>query len=100
MYAAVLPDPEGVSQMGSGQQNRFPRTSLRNRDQVMPSPDGRDAVLLNGCGNCVLGQGDVLCHSRVEAGVLELLNRHNPDRSLLEHIDLGDAVGDVSWWFF
>src|SRR6187551_1454818 len=66
----------------------------------MSSPDGWNAILLDGRGDRVLGQGDVLCHGRVETGVFKLLNRHDPNRSLLEHIDLRDADGNVSWWFF
>jgi hypothetical protein len=66
----------------------------------MSSPDGWNAILLDRRRDRVLGQSNVLRHGWVETGVFKLLNGHDPNRSLLEHINLRDPDDDVSWLFF
>lgn len=71
-------------------------TSLRDADDIVTIGDGRNTVLLNGRGNLVATEFDVLGHSRMQASCLEAHDRDGANRALLFELDLDHAVHIVS----
>ena len=71
--------------------NNLGLARLRNGDEIVTGLDGRDAVSLDRGGDVVSAELDVTTHGRVEACILELVDRLNPLDAFLRHIDLGDS---------
>jgi hypothetical protein len=65
-------------------------TGLSTGNNVMTQLDSRETILLNGRGNCVTNQLDILQHGRMKACILILAYRLQADVSLLSNVQLGN----------